>query len=259
MRRAIVGDGNFEVHEDGTILKIKQDGTKVVPFIRYFKSGNKKYPVVSNKTKEGKTGCLYVHRLMAEAFLPNPEQKKFVLFKNGNPQDFKVENLMWDDGSLSRKRKMEDLKQRRVKCSACGETMNNRNSCIACRMKQQREQKILRNKQKKLNKIISDLAAVNLEDLSDEHKKAVIMRRAGKSFKEIAKELGKSSERVRQIIESAKKNQPKVNINRKSMLNQITPAQKQEFPSKTVSEEAERLRRMFLFGEGSSSRYFYGE
>ena len=37
----------------------------------------------------------YVHRLVAEKFIPNPEGYEHVIFKDGNPMNCNADNLEW--------------------------------------------------------------------------------------------------------------------------------------------------------------------
>ncbi len=45
----------------------------------------------------GKHSTLYLHRLLAETFIPNPDNKPQVCHKNGDKLDNKLENLEWRD------------------------------------------------------------------------------------------------------------------------------------------------------------------
>jgi len=77
----------YTVFEDGTVIGLK--GTILKPGI----SSNGYYTVVI--CFEDKKQSVCIHRLVAESFIPNPENKRTVNHKNGNKKDNRVCNLEW--------------------------------------------------------------------------------------------------------------------------------------------------------------------
>lgn len=85
-------DSNYYVYPDGRLYSSK---TKV--FIRAFDNGTGyfTYGVCLGDRGKKKKMRLYVHRMVAECYLPNPQNLPQVNHKNCNRSDNRVENLEW--------------------------------------------------------------------------------------------------------------------------------------------------------------------
>lgn len=98
--KPIKGFDGYFVCEDGRIASTKQTGGHIAYLYELtplMQRGGKRYKerLQVKLYKEGKSFQRYVARLVAEAFIPNPENKPEVHHIDGNPLNNDVSNLMW--------------------------------------------------------------------------------------------------------------------------------------------------------------------
>ena len=86
-------DGRIKVTSNGVVYKLYKNGEMRQASVSN-SGGENRYQRITLSDK-GKTLYLYVHRLVAIAFLPNPNKLPEVNHIDGNTQNNNIENLEW--------------------------------------------------------------------------------------------------------------------------------------------------------------------
>ena len=81
----------YEINELGIIRSCHKRNFQNVITVRIDRAGY----LTTRLSKSGNVVTKLVHRLIAENFIPNPDNKNFVNHKNGNKVDIRIENLEW--------------------------------------------------------------------------------------------------------------------------------------------------------------------
>ena len=86
-------EGLYQVSNIGRVRSLNYNKTGEVKIMKTCK--NKHGYLMARLSKNGKTKSCTVHRLVAKAFIPNPENKPHIDHMNTNKTDNRVCNLRW--------------------------------------------------------------------------------------------------------------------------------------------------------------------
>lgn len=189
----------FEVFENGDIYFV-EDGYKK-KLKQYFVSRNRMYRCVYVK-ENGKQKGYYVHRLVAQAFIPNPENKPQVNHIDGNPSNNRLDNLEWVTESENIVHAYEKIIPK-YSCIVCGNyTFAKSKICTTCHC---RNKEKMASETKRKNRIDRLKDSVDISVLNNREKKYYEMYLSGMSQSDIAKTCGLTKQAVSLHFISMKK------------------------------------------------------
>jgi hypothetical protein len=132
-------DGKFRVYEDGSLYRITNNGDVPAKTQLHGHKGNptKKYVYVCFRNG-GKVKGVPVHRIVAMAFIPNPNCYPCVNHIDGNTENNSKDNLEWVTYSMNINHAYStgliDRYSQGKKCTSCGRSLlNNTNGAMCSR------------------------------------------------------------------------------------------------------------------------------
>lgn len=219
VKSVVLKDGLFRVFENGVILRKNSYGRISKPK-EFYVGRNRNYAMVTGMVN-GKQERFYVHRLLAKAFIPNPENKPQINHKDGNPMNNILSNLEWATASENAQHAYDmglnqTLENDGILCPKCNSNKTLLGGiCTECK----NEMKSLKNHLKVKQKYRDSVKDVNFEHIPDKFKDYFIYRSRGLSVSEISEILGVSRQYVDIILKRNFEEELKVKHTKK--LNQL--------------------------------------
>ena len=185
----------FHIYEDGSVNKVV-DGIESPAKISLTGQG-KKYAMISF-TLDGHQKHEYVHRLIATAFVPNPNKYPQVNHIDGNKMNNSSKNLEWVTPQMNilhayKTGLISPYSQGKV-CSVCGVKIGNGSSVNFCKDCYSKHLKSLRSQQ------VLQRDVIKFQFFSDRDKEIMEMWINGSTYQEIGTLIGVSRQRVHQIV-----------------------------------------------------------
>lgn len=206
MLTKLMYDGKLEISTNGDVFRIKR-GNRIAAAVNHV-SRNKSY-ATTTICIDGKQQFLYIHRLVAEAFIPNPEGKPHINHIDGNPRNNNVDNLEWCTPSENTQHAlktglMEPMKNS-VPCVICQKlTRAKGGRCPRCKREEAQRKATEKSQKKALANIRNELDGVFIRPKRTRDKEVLDMRLQGKTYEEIGDHYGFSRQYIHDIVRRTK-------------------------------------------------------
>ena len=190
--------GKLLVYENGECYRIK--GKLLYKCTKSVVGRGGRYQIVT-VTIDGKQEAFYVHRLVAEAFIPIEENRPHVNHIDGNGHNNHVKNLEWVTPLENTNHAIEsgalDTMINAIPCLMCEEKTNSPYQvCQRCKPKIDR----VKNRESRINELHDKYSIVDMNRLTDREFKIVTATKNGQTQSRIGKTHGISGSAVGMIL-----------------------------------------------------------
>lgn len=192
--------GRFRVFEDGTIHKVV-NGHDEEASVHASGRGNR-YLYVSYTDENGKQKHVLVHRLIAKAFVPNPDKLPQVNHKDGDPKNNRADNLEWVTASQNIKHAYDIGLMFSESCKVCGDFTRAKDGiCSVCKKKI----RLAEMRQATVDKRAERYKKIEPSVCTEIEREYLSMACEGASVREIASICGVSYQCVSQALRNAER------------------------------------------------------
>ena len=199
--------GNLEIHEDGTVYRIKNDKKQEVKptvlkvhgrdrlMVTYMENGVQKHP--------------YLSREIAKRFVPNEHGYDIVSFKDGDTTNVSADNLIWISEEERVNHAVRSRKEGQKTCEVCGKMYDkSRQTCPRCDIIKKEKEVAEAKEHKRLEEIEEKYKNVDKEQLSAEWKFILESRLSGQTLQTIGDKKGVTRQYIKQILKKIEKGTP---------------------------------------------------
>jgi len=198
----------YTVNEEGEIYSNVRKKKRLMTSCGTSRKGL--YQVVTLTTIDGKQKPYYVHRLVAEAFIPNPLGYPQVNHIDGNPKNNKANNLEWCNNAQNIQHAYKTGLYKTFECVLCGKEKHPHASplCGKCKASICNEVGSILAKMRKS----CDYMTMEKQARTISEKEIISELIIGKTYESIGKDRGVTRQRIEQIVNSINKRDKGVSI-----------------------------------------------